>query len=161
MQWESRNNAKRIYWLLWRCYINYSLVKWKSWLFQFMRCDAPTYVCKKKTHEQSTESVKCTNEVETEVFFPFVCIKSVFHRINKKKSHQGKDVCLLWVLCVVRWRSLRRADHSSRGVLLTVMRHCVWSRNLKNWGDHGPRWAAAPQEKKKRGRRATKPQKKG
>ena len=30
----------------------------------------------------------------------------------------GMDVCLL---CVVRWRSLRRADHSSRGVLLTVV----------------------------------------
>jgi len=34
----------------------------------------------------------------------------------------GMDVCLLWVLCVVRWRFLRRADHSSRGVLPTVMR---------------------------------------
>jgi hypothetical protein len=27
------------------------------------------------------------------------------------------DVCLLRVLCFVRWRSLRRANHSSRGVL--------------------------------------------
>jgi len=27
-------------------------------------------------------------------------------------------------------RSLRRADHSSRGVPPTVMRRCVWSRNL-------------------------------
>ena len=27
------------------------------------------------------------------------------------------DICLLLVLCVVSWRSLRRADHSSRGVL--------------------------------------------
>ena len=45
---------------------------------------------------------------------------------------KGMDICLLWVLCVVRWRSLRRADHSSRGVLPTVMRHCVWCRNLKN-----------------------------
>jgi len=44
----------------------------------------------------------------------------------------GMDVCLLWVLCVERERSLRRADHSSRGVLLAVMRRCVWSRNLKN-----------------------------
>ena len=35
------------------------------------------------------------------------------------------DICLLWVLCVVRLRSLRRADHSSRGVLLTVMRYFV------------------------------------
>jgi hypothetical protein len=28
--------------------------------------------------------------------------------------------------------SLRRADHSSRGVLPTVMSRCVWSRNLVN-----------------------------
>jgi len=30
------------------------------------------------------------------------------------------DVCPLWVLCVVRHRSLRRADPSSRGVLPMV-----------------------------------------
>jgi len=30
----------------------------------------------------------------------------------------GMNICLLWVLCVVRYRSLCRADHSSRGVLL-------------------------------------------
>ena len=39
------------------------------------------------------------------------------------------DVCLLWLLCVVR--SLRRADHSPRGVIPTVVYRCVWSRNLK------------------------------
>jgi hypothetical protein len=42
----------------------------------------------------------------------------------------GVDVYLLWVLCVVRGRSLRRADHSSRGVLPSMVRRCVWSRNL-------------------------------
>jgi hypothetical protein len=31
------------------------------------------------------------------------------------------DVCLLWVLCVVRQRSLRRAGTSSRGVLPSVV----------------------------------------
>jgi hypothetical protein len=31
------------------------------------------------------------------------------------------DACVLWVLCVVRSRSLRPADHSSRGVLATVV----------------------------------------
>ena len=44
----------------------------------------------------------------------------------------GMDICLLWVSCVVRYRSLRRADHSSRGVLPTVLRRYVWSRNFKN-----------------------------
>ena len=32
----------------------------------------------------------------------------------------GMDVCLLRVLCVVRERYLRRADHSSRGMLTNV-----------------------------------------
>ena len=61
----------------------------------------------------------------------------------------GIDVCLLWVLCVVRYRSLRRADHSSRGVLPTVVRRCVWFRKPQEWGGHDPRWVAAPQQKKK------------
>jgi hypothetical protein len=36
----------------------------------------------------------------------------------------------LWSLETIN--SLRRADHSSRGVLPTVVRRCVWSRNIKN-----------------------------
>ena len=44
----------------------------------------------------------------------------------------GMDACLLWALCVVTQRSLWRADHSSRGVLPSVVWHCVWSRNLAN-----------------------------
>ena len=44
----------------------------------------------------------------------------------------GMDICLLWVSCIVRQRSLRRADHSSRRVLPTVLRRRVWSRNIKN-----------------------------
>jgi hypothetical protein len=42
------------------------------------------------------------------------------------------DVCLLWVLCFVRYRSLRRDDHLSRGVLSSVVCRSVWSRNLMN-----------------------------
>jgi hypothetical protein len=38
----------------------------------------------------------------------------------------------LCMLSVVRERTLRRTDHSSREVLPTAMHHCVWSRNLKN-----------------------------
>ena len=33
----------------------------------------------------------------------------------------GMDVSVLWVLCVVRERSLRRADHSSKGVTQNVV----------------------------------------
>ena len=38
--------------------------------------------------------------------------------------------CECCVLC--GWRSLRRANHSSRVVLSTEVRRCVWSRNLVN-----------------------------
>jgi hypothetical protein len=41
------------------------------------------------------------------------------------------------------------ADHSSRGVLPTVVRRCVWSRNLMNEEAINPRWTAAPKKKKK------------
>ena len=37
-----------------------------------------------------------------------------------------------WVLCVVRYRSLCRADPSSRGAIQAMVCHCVWSVNLKN-----------------------------
>ena len=49
------------------------------------------------------------------------------------------------VMCIVRQRSLRRADHSPRGVLPTVARRCVWSRNLvkeeamAHWGTIAPK----------------------
>ena len=35
---------------------------------------------------------------------------------------------------------MRRADHSSRGVLSTVVRRCVWSRNLVNEDAMAPWW---------------------
>ena len=41
----------------------------------------------------------------------------------------GMDVS---VVSVVMYRSHRRADHTSRGVLPTVMCRCVLFRNLKN-----------------------------
>ena len=56
------------------------------------------------------------------------------------------DVCLLWLLCVVRYRSLRKAHTPSRWVLLTVVCHCVWSRLLYDNGGPGPRWAVMREE---------------
>ena len=44
----------------------------------------------------------------------------------------GMDVSLLWVSCAFRYRSLLRADHSSRGLLPNVVSRCAWSRNLVN-----------------------------
>ena len=54
------------------------------------------------------------------------------------------DVFLLCMLCVVRYRSLRLADHSSRGILPTVVRRCVWSRKPREWGGPGPLGTVAP-----------------
>jgi hypothetical protein len=50
---------------------------------------------------------------------------------KKKSPTGGMDVCLLWVLFfVVRYRSLRRADPSSRGVLPTLGCLSVWSKEI-------------------------------
>ena len=49
------------------------------------------------------------------------------------ESHRGHGyLSVVSVVCCQVERSLRRADHSSRGVLPTVLRRCVWSRNIKN-----------------------------
>ena len=56
----------------------------------------------------------------------WVCDRWVAGTVGSNPTDDMDD-CFLWVLCIVR-----RADHSSRGVLPTVMRRCVWSRNLKN-----------------------------
>jgi len=41
------------------------------------------------------------------------------------KPTRDMDASLLGMLCVIRERSLKRADHLSRGVILTVVYHCV------------------------------------
>jgi hypothetical protein len=53
----------------------------------------------------------------------------------------------LWVLYVVRYRSLRRADHSSRGVLPSVVCLSVIAKPRKKRGGPGPLGAVAPLEK--------------
>ena len=63
----------------------------------------------------------------------------------------GQGCLSLWVLCVVRQRSLRWADHLSRAVLSAVVRRCVWSRNLKNEEAKARvGWAAAQKNNKKK-----------
>jgi hypothetical protein len=47
---------------------------------------------------------------------------------------------------------MRRADHSSRGVLPTVACRCGWSRNLVKRGGHSPGWAAEPEKERERER---------
>ena len=54
-----------------------------------------------------------------------VCGRSTAENVGSNPTG-GMDVCLLQVLCVVRWRSMRRADHFSRGFLPTlVSKLCV------------------------------------
>jgi hypothetical protein len=51
---------------------------------------------------------------------PRVCGRSLAGIVGSNPA-EDTHVCLLCVLCVVRYRTLRRADHSSRGVLPSVM----------------------------------------
>jgi len=60
-----------------------------------------------------------------------VCGRSPF-KTEGSNSSGGMEVCLLWVVCIVRQRSLWRTGQSSRGVLPTVVPRCVRSRNLMN-----------------------------
>ena len=63
---------------------------------------------------------------------------------------QGVWMSVCCKCCVLpgRERSLRWADHSFRGVLPTVMRRCVWSRNLVN-EEALAHWGLSYQRKKK------------
>ena len=59
------------------------------------------------------------------------------------ESHRGhRYLSVVSVVCYQRF--LRWADHSSRGVLPTVVRRCVWSRNLVNEEALAHWWAVAP-----------------
>ena len=49
---------------------------------------------------------------------------------------------LLWVLCVVRYMSLRQADHSSRGVIPNLVSRCVIVKRWW-WGALDPLGAVA------------------
>ena len=61
-------------------------------------------------------------------------------------SASGMDVCTLWVLRVREW-SLRRDDHSSRGVLPTVVCLSVSVVMKPQWGGPGPLGALASRNK--------------
>jgi hypothetical protein len=61
----------------------------------------------------------------------------IYGRLLAGNSARGMYVCLLWVLCVVRYRSLRRADHSSRGVLPSMVCLSVIVKP-RQWGGPGP-----------------------
>jgi len=63
----------------------------------------------------------------------YIKVRGLLHQIIVGSNPAGDmEVCLLWILFVVRLRFLRQADHSSRAALPIVMRPFVWPRNLKN-----------------------------
>jgi hypothetical protein len=69
-------------------------------------------------------------------------------RIVGSNPTGGMDICLLLVLCVVRLRSLRRADPSSRGVLPSMIcLKCDRESSTKRGGP-GPYRAVEQKEKK-------------
>jgi len=53
----------------------------------------------------------------------WICGRSLVGIVGSNPAG-GIYVCVLCVLCVFGYRSLRRADHSSGGVLLTVVFQC-------------------------------------
>jgi hypothetical protein len=59
------------------------------------------------------------------------------------------DVCLLRVLCVVRYRSRRRPDHSSRGILPSVVCPSVILKP-RQWGDPCPLGTVVPWKKERK-----------
>jgi len=59
----------------------------------------------------------------------------------------GMYVCLLCLLCVIRKRSLRRADHSSTGVLPSAVCRIVIVKS-QPWGGPGPLEVVIPWRKK-------------
>ena len=79
----------------------------------------------------------------------WVCGRSLV-RIGGSNPAEGMDNCVLWVLCVVRWRSLRRADHSWRGVPPIVVCLSVISKP-QQWEGLGPIEAVEPRKKLYRG----------
>jgi len=57
------------------------------------------------------------------------CMRPLTSGIAGPNPTVGMDVCLFWVLCVVRWTSLRRADHSSRVSYPVWCVQLVWPRS--------------------------------
>ena len=63
----------------------------------------------------------------------WVCGRSLAGIVGSNPAG-GLDFCLSWVLFAVRWRSLRRTDHSSRGVPPSVVYLCVILKPQQRWG---------------------------
>jgi hypothetical protein len=70
-------------------------------------------------------------------FRAWVCCRSLPGVVGSNAAG-GMEVCFVWVLYVVRYRSPLRGDHSSRGVLPSVMCPMVWSRSPVR-GGHDPK----------------------
>ena len=77
-------------------------------------CNKATIYVSDITHDAHSNSHWPVHAVQAGPSSRAVCCRSPIE--TEGSNHAGDmDVCLLWVLGVVRWRSLRRADHSSRG----------------------------------------------
>ena len=76
----------------------------------------------------------------------YVCDRSSAEIVSSNPTGH-MNVSVLWVLCIVRQMCLWLADHSSRGVLPTVVRRCVCSRNLLN-EEALPHWGLLRQKQK-------------
>ena len=75
-------------------------------------------------------------------FRPWVCGRSLAGIVGSNLAG-GMDVCPLWVLCVVRYRSLCWTDLSSREALTNVVCLSVIT-NPRQWACLGPLEAVTP-----------------
>ena len=76
----------------------------------------------------------------------WVCGRSLVG-ISGSNPEGGMNACLLCVLCVVRLRSMHRADRLSRGVLPSVARPASVIANPRQGEAMTPNRVEAPQEK--------------
>ena len=127
MSWELSAQERKI-WISWIFLI---LIRWNN--SRKVESVVLKWVFKKRWKSLTSEFTKFETVLYVNVCYVLIFVS--FRPLSRWdcgfESHRGHG-CLLWVLCVVRWRSLRRIDHSPRGVLPTVARRCVWSRNLEN-----------------------------
>jgi hypothetical protein len=148
--WQTGLSKSRLFnlcYVYWRqfpnclCRLKSALIKHSTWkLFDILSTDEgkmnfpkPKKICNKKTWKICLLFF-CCNYLSA---YPsgreaYVCGRSPAEIVGSNPAGAWMSVCCECCVLLGRVSSLRRADHSSGGVLPTVVLRCVWSRNLVN-----------------------------
>jgi hypothetical protein len=104
--------------------------RWDGWGIWHAQGRTEIYkeYCWRNLNERSRLERRIADAVSRAIFW--VCGRSLAG-IAGSNPAGSMDVYLLWVLCVVRYRCLRQADQSFRGVLPSVVRLRVISKPSK------------------------------